>query len=48
MIFTFGLAAVMLLAALDIQAGARTIGDFVMINTMLIQLYVPLNFMGML
>jgi len=47
-IFSFGLAAVMLLAALDIQAGTRTIGDFVMVNTMLIQLYVPLNFMGML
>jgi ATP-binding cassette, subfamily B, heavy metal transporter len=47
-IFTFGLAAVMLLAVFDVQAGKRTIGDFVMVNTMLIQLYIPLNFMGML
>ncbi len=47
-IFTLGLAAVMLLAALDVEAGKRTIGDFVMVNTMLIQLYIPLNFMGML
>jgi ATP-binding cassette, subfamily B, heavy metal transporter len=47
-IFTFGLAAVMLLAALDVEAGRRTIGDFVLVNTMLIQLYIPLNFMGML
>jgi ATP-binding cassette, subfamily B, heavy metal transporter len=47
-IFTFGLAAVMLLAVFDVQAGNRTIGDFVMVNTMLIQLYIPLNFMGML
>jgi ABC-type transport system involved in Fe-S cluster assembly fused permease/ATPase subunit len=47
-IFTFGLAAVMVLAVLDVQAGKRTIGDFVMVNTMLIQLYIPLNFMGML
>jgi ATP-binding cassette subfamily B protein len=47
-IFTLGLAAVMLLCALDVQAGQRTIGDFVMVNTMLIQLYIPLNIMGML
>ncbi len=47
-IFTLGLAAVMLLIVLDVQAGKRTIGDFVMVNTMLIQLYIPLNFMGML
>jgi ABC-type transport system involved in Fe-S cluster assembly fused permease/ATPase subunit len=47
-IFTLGLTAVMLLAVFDVQAGKRTIGDFVMVNTMLIQLYIPLNFMGML
>ena len=47
-IFTLGLAAVMALAVIDVQAGTRTIGDFVMVNAMLIQLYIPLNFMGML
>ena len=47
-IFTLGLAAVMLLAVLDVEAGKRTLGDFVMVNTMLIQLSIPLNFMGML
>ncbi len=47
-IFTLGLCGVMLLAVLDVQAKTRTIGDFVMVNTMLIQLYIPLNFMGML
>jgi ATP-binding cassette subfamily B protein len=47
-IFTLGLTAVMVLAVLDVGAGARTVGDFVMINAMLIQLYIPLNFMGML
>ena len=30
-----------------IRAGHNTVGDFVMINAMMIQLYQPLNFMGM-
>jgi ATP-binding cassette subfamily B protein len=47
-IFTLGLAAVMTLAVLDVQAKTRTVGDFVMVNTMLIQLYIPLNLMGFL
>jgi len=46
-IFTIGLAAVMVLCASGIQQGTNTVGDFVMINTMMIQLYQPLNFMGM-
>ena len=32
---------------LGIRAGTNTVGDFVMINAMMIQLYQPLNFMGM-
>ncbi|MCC6948504.1 MAG: ABC transporter ATP-binding protein/permease [Bradyrhizobiaceae bacterium] len=47
-IFSCGLAAVMILAVLDVSSGSRTVGDFVMVNAMLIQLYIPLNFMGML
>jgi ABC-type transport system involved in Fe-S cluster assembly fused permease/ATPase subunit len=47
-IFTIGLAAVMVLCAYGIKDGTKTIGDFVMINAMMIQLYQPLNFMGML
>jgi ATP-binding cassette, subfamily B, heavy metal transporter len=47
-IFTIGLAAVMVLCAYGIKEGVHTIGDFVMINAMMIQLYQPLNFMGML
>ncbi|MEX2126820.1 MAG: ABC transporter ATP-binding protein/permease [Xanthobacteraceae bacterium] len=47
-IFTLGLTAIMVLAVLDVSQGLRTVGDFVMINAMLIQLYIPLNFMGML
>ncbi len=46
-IFTIGLAATMVLCAYGIQHGTNTVGDFVMINAMMIQLYQPLNFMGM-
>jgi ABC-type transport system involved in Fe-S cluster assembly fused permease/ATPase subunit len=47
-VFTIGLTVMMALCVYEIQAGRRTVGDFVMINAMLIQLYIPLNFMGML
>jgi ABC-type transport system involved in Fe-S cluster assembly fused permease/ATPase subunit len=46
-IFTMGLAAVMVMCAYGIKQGTNTVGDFVMINAMMIQLYQPLNFMGM-
>ncbi len=46
-VFTLGLAATMVLCAYGIQRGTNTVGDFVMINAMMIQLYQPLNFMGM-
>ncbi|MGC1697025.1 MAG: ABC transporter transmembrane domain-containing protein, partial [Pseudolabrys sp.] len=46
-IFTLGLAAAMAMCAFEIKAGTKTIGDFVLINSMMIQLYQPLNFMGM-
>src|SRR5262249_22056303 len=46
-IFTIGLSAAMVLCAYGIQRGANTVGDFVMINAMMIQLYQPLNFMGL-
>ncbi len=46
-IFTIGLAAVMVMCAFGIKAGTNTVGDLVMINAMMIQLYQPLNFMGM-
>lgn len=46
-IFTLGLTICMLLAGNGVANGTLTIGDFVMINAMLIQLYIPLNFMGM-
>src|SRR5262249_54366155 len=46
-IFTIGLATVMVMCAYGIKDGSKTVGDFVMINAMMIQLYQPLNFMGM-
>src|ERR1700740_2188794 len=47
-IFTFGLTAVMLMCAFGVRGGRNTVGDFVLINAMMIQLYQPLNLMGML
>src|SRR5262252_2567173 len=46
-IFTIGLTGTMALCAYGIEHGTNTVGDFVMINAMMIQLYTPLNFMGM-
>ncbi|MBZ0149032.1 MAG: ABC transporter ATP-binding protein/permease, partial [Pseudorhodoplanes sp.] len=46
-VFTFGLGATMVMCAYGVRAGTNTVGDFVMINAMMIQLYQPLNFMGM-
>ncbi len=47
LIFTIGMTACMLLAARGVVTGTNTIGEFVMINALMIQLYMPLNFMGM-
>jgi ATP-binding cassette subfamily B protein len=46
-IFTIGLASAMVLCAYEVRDGSKTVGDFVLINAMMIQLYQPLNFMGM-
>jgi len=46
-VFSIGLAAAMILCAVGVENGTNTVGDFVMINAMMIQLYQPLNFMGM-
>jgi ATP-binding cassette, subfamily B, heavy metal transporter len=46
-VFSIGLSAAMVLCAYGIEAGRNTVGDFVMINAMMIQLYQPLNFMGL-
>ena len=45
-IIGLGLTVLMAYAAREVTAGTMTLGDFVMINAFLIQLYIPLNFLG--
>ena len=45
-IFGVGMAAVMGLSAWEVTRGTHTIGDFVFVNAMLMQLSIPLNFIG--
>ncbi|WP_323781307.1 ABC transporter ATP-binding protein/permease [Leisingera sp.] len=46
MIITAGLIGVMVMAAIGVERGALTVGDFVMVNAYMIQITVPLNFLG--
>jgi ATP-binding cassette subfamily B protein len=45
-IIALGLTGVMLLASRGVVAGHMSVGDFVLVNTYLIQLYMPLNILG--
>ncbi|MEM9910154.1 MAG: ABC transporter ATP-binding protein/permease [Pseudomonadota bacterium] len=45
-IITGGLVLVMVMAAAGVQSGALTVGDFVMVNAYMIQITMPLNFLG--
>jgi ATP-binding cassette subfamily B protein len=46
LIFSAGMAIVMIMSARAVMAGTQTIGDFVLINALLMQLSIPLNFIG--
>ncbi len=46
MLITGGLVAVMVMAAFGVQNGNLTVGDFVMVNAYMIQITMPLNFLG--
>ncbi|MGL4239339.1 ABCB family ABC transporter ATP-binding protein/permease [Tabrizicola sp.] len=45
-LITSGLVIVMAMSALGVQAGTLTVGDFVMVNAYMIQITMPLNFLG--
>ncbi|MEJ6394902.1 ABC transporter ATP-binding protein/permease [Gymnodinialimonas sp. 2305UL16-5] len=45
-LITTGLVVVMVLAAMGVQSGDLTVGDFVMVNAYMIQITMPLNFLG--
>ena len=46
LLITAGLVIVMVMAALGVQNGTLTVGDFVMVNAYMIQITMPLNFLG--
>jgi ATP-binding cassette subfamily B protein len=46
LIIVSGLVAVMAMTVLEVQAGAMTLGSFVMVNAFVVQITVPLNFLG--
>ena len=46
LIIAIGLTGITIMAGNEVAAGTMTIGDFVLVNTYLLQLYIPLNFLG--
>lgn len=48
LIFGAGMTVIMVMSALEVRAGTQTVGDFVFVNAMLMQLSIPLNFIGMI
>lgn len=45
-IFGIGMTIIMVMSALEVSRGTHTVGDFVFVNALLIQLSIPLNFIG--
>ena len=46
LLITGGLVVVMVMAAIGVQGGSMSVGDFVMVNAYMIQITMPLNFLG--
>ncbi|MDJ0639681.1 MAG: ABC transporter ATP-binding protein/permease [Paracoccaceae bacterium] len=46
LLITGGLVAVMVMAAIGVSNGSLTVGDFVLVNAYMIQITMPLNFLG--
>ncbi len=46
LVISVGLTIVMIMAGFGVKSGAMTIGDFVLVNSYLVQLFLPLNFLG--
>lgn len=46
LIITSGLVAVMVMAAIGVENGTLSVGEFVMVNAYMIQITLPLNFLG--
>ncbi len=46
LLITLGLIGVMVMAAIEVERGSLTVGQFVMVNAYMIQLTMPLNFLG--
>ena len=46
LLITAGLVIVMVMAAMGVSNGSLTVGDFVMVNAYMIQITMPLNFLG--
>jgi ATP-binding cassette, subfamily B, heavy metal transporter len=46
LLITAGLVIVMVMAAMGVQSGAMTVGDFVLVNAYMVQITMPLNFLG--
>ena len=45
-VISIGLTVVMVMAGFGVKSGIMTLGDFVLVNSYLIQLFLPLNFLG--
>lgn len=45
-IFTLALTLCMVMSASDVIAGTNTLGQFIMVNALMLQLFIPMNFMG--